>query len=148
MILLNVYLGISNIKTIDFIKNTSCFCLHFICLHAQCGCCSIGCLCFQVVKLKQAGCKTCTKNVGNYKWNTFRDIFGQLHTQEYKVTKKQIVRLQLNGNKSKESQTRLWVDTENQSRPEGRTWKHIIVILALCILFFDWLSFGEGEVFV
>ena len=26
---------------------------------------------------------------------TFRDIFGQLHTQEYKATKKHIVRLQL-----------------------------------------------------
>ena len=27
---------------------------------------------------------------------TFRDIFGQLHTQECKATEKQIVRLQLN----------------------------------------------------
>ena len=37
-----------------------------------------------------------TKNVNDYKQKTFRDIFGQLHTQEYKATKKQIVRLQLN----------------------------------------------------
>ena len=37
-----------------------------------------------------------TKSVNNYKEETFRDIFGQLHTQEYKATKKQIVRLQLN----------------------------------------------------
>ena len=29
-----------------------------------------------------------TKNVNNYKLKTFRDIFGQLHTQEYKTTKK------------------------------------------------------------
>ena len=42
-----------------------------------------------------------TKNV------TFRDIFRQLHTQEYKTTKKQAVKLQLNEKKSKESQTRL-----------------------------------------
>ena len=38
-----------------------------------------------------------TKNVNNYKLKTFRDIFGQLHTQEYKLNEK----------KSKESQTRL-----------------------------------------
>ena len=48
-----------------------------------------------------------TKNVNNYKYKTFRDIFRQLHTQEYKTTKKQAVRLQLNEKKSKESQTRL-----------------------------------------
>ena len=48
-----------------------------------------------------------TKNVNNYKSKTFRDIFGQLHTQEYKATKKQIVKLQLNEKKSKEDQTRL-----------------------------------------
>ena len=28
------------------------------------------------------------KNETNYKLKTFRDIFGQLHTQEYKATKK------------------------------------------------------------
>ena len=38
---------------------------------------------------------------------TFRDIFGQLHIQRYKATKKQIVRHQLNEKKSKVSQTRL-----------------------------------------
>ena len=48
-----------------------------------------------------------TKNVNNYNWKTFRDIFGQLQTQEHNATKKQIVRLQLNEKKSKESQTRL-----------------------------------------
>ena len=36
-----------------------------------------------------------TKNMDNYKQRTFRDIFGQLDTQKYKTTKKQIVRLQL-----------------------------------------------------
>ena len=45
-----------------------------------------------------------TKNVNNYKLKTFRDIFGQLHTQEYK---KQIVRFQLNEKKSEGGQTRL-----------------------------------------
>ena len=25
-----------------------------------------------------------TKNVNNYKWKSFRNIFGQLHTQEHK----------------------------------------------------------------
>ena len=34
-------------------------------------------------------------------------MFGQMHTQEYKTTKKQIVRLQLNEKKSKESEKRL-----------------------------------------
>ena len=37
----------------------------------------------------------------------FRDIFGQLQTQECKVTKKQIIRLQLNEKKSKDGQKRL-----------------------------------------
>ena len=44
-----------------------------------------------------------TKNVNNCKLKTFRDIFGQLHTQEYKTTKKQIVRFQLNEKKSKKA---------------------------------------------
>ena len=45
--------------------------------------------------------------MNNYKLKTFHDSFGQLHTQEYKATKKQIVRLQVNEKKSKESQVRL-----------------------------------------
>ena len=48
-----------------------------------------------------------TENVNNYKLKTFCDIFGQLHTQEYKTTKKQIVRFQLNEEKLMESQARL-----------------------------------------
>ena len=47
-----------------------------------------------------------TENVNNYKQKTF-DNFGQLHTKEYKGTKRQIVRLQLNEKKSKEGQIRL-----------------------------------------
>ena len=43
----------------------------------------------------------------NYKLKTLRDIFGQLHTQEHKATKKQVVRFQLNEKNSKESQSRL-----------------------------------------
>ena len=49
-----------------------------------------------------------TKNVNNYKQKTFPDIFRQLLTQEYKkAAQKQIVSLQLNEEKSKESETRL-----------------------------------------
>ena len=58
-----------------------------------------------------------TKNVNNFKEKTFRDIFRQLHTQEYKATKKQIVRLQLNEKKSNESLQ--WVKaTEKAMRME------------------------------
>ena len=56
---------------------------------------------FQVVKIEQVDCKMSTKNVNNL--NTFYDIFGQLHPQEYKPTKKQIARLQLNKKKRKET---------------------------------------------
>ena len=77
------------------------FCFDFVRSHARCGCCSIVCLRFHVVQIKQADCKMSTKN--DYKENTFRDIFGQLHTQEYKATKNQIVRIQLNVKKSNES---------------------------------------------
>ena len=38
---------------------------------------------------------------------TSRDIFGQLYNQEYKATKKQIERFQLNEKMSEESQARL-----------------------------------------
>ena len=82
-------------------------CFGFVRSHALCGCCSIVCLHFQVLQIKQADSKLSTKNVNNYKLKTFRDVFGQLQTQGYKATKKQIVRYQLNEKKSKESQTRL-----------------------------------------
>ena len=67
------------------------------CSHAPRSCCYIVCLRFQDVQIK---------DLNNYKENTFRDIFEQLHTQEYKPTKKEIMRLQLNEKKSKEIQTR------------------------------------------
>ena len=67
------------------------------------------CFCLDFVQRKQVDCKMSTKNVNNYKWKTFPNIFGQLYTQEYKTTKKQM-RLQLTEKKSKES----WSD--------GRTW--------------------------
>ena len=35
-------------------------------------------------------------NYSNYNWKTFRYIFGQLHKQKYKASKKQVLRLQLN----------------------------------------------------
>ena len=47
-------------------------------------------------------CKISKKNANNYR--TFRDIFLKLH-KEYKDTKKEIVRLQLNEEKSKENET-------------------------------------------
>ena len=74
------------------------------------------CFCFDFVQIKHVDCKMSTKNVNNYKWKTFRNIFGQLHTKVYKATKKKM-RLQL---------------------------KYMIVILELCFLFIDWLSFGDG----
>ena len=56
---------------------------------------------------KTVGCKMSTKSLNNYKQNTFCDIFEQMHTQEYRATTKQTLRLQLNEKKSKESKTRL-----------------------------------------
>ena len=49
-----------------------CFCFDFACSHARCGCCSIVCLCFQVVQIKQVDCKLSTKNMCNYKYKTFQ----------------------------------------------------------------------------
>ena len=43
------------------------FCFDFVLSRAQCGCCFIVCLRFQVVEIKQADCKMSTKNVNNYK---------------------------------------------------------------------------------
>ena len=37
------------------------------------------------------------------------------------------------------------MDTEYKSRSEGKTWYHMIIILGLCFLLIDWLSFGEGK---
>ena len=62
---------------------------------------------FHVVQIKQIDKKMSTKKMNNYKKKTFRDIFGQLHSQEYKATKKKIERLQLNAKKPKGSQTLL-----------------------------------------
>ena len=64
-----------------------CFDFDFVCLHARCSCCPIVCLRFEVVQIKQ------TQRL-------------QLDTK-YKATEKQIVKLQLNEKKSKESQTGL-----------------------------------------
>ena len=44
-----------------------CFCFDFVRSHVQCGCCSIVCLRFQVVQIKQVNCEMSTKNVNNYK---------------------------------------------------------------------------------
>ena len=55
-------------------------------VNARCGCCSTVCLRFQVMQIKQVDCKMNTKKTFFKK--TFRDIFGQLHTQECKALKK------------------------------------------------------------
>ena len=54
------------------------------------------------MKIKHVDCKISKKNANNYR--TFRDIFLKLH-KEYKGTKEEIVRLQLNEEKSKENET-------------------------------------------
>ena len=71
------------------------FCFDFVHSHRRCDCCSIVCLRFEDVQIKQVDFKMSTKNVNNYKQKTFRDIFRHLHIQEYKAMKEQIVRLQL-----------------------------------------------------
>ena len=64
-----------------------CFYFDFVHSHTWCGCCSIVCLRFQVVQIKQVVSKIRTKMwiIINKK---LRDIFRQLLTQEYKATKK------------------------------------------------------------
>ena len=37
-----------------------------------------------------------------------------------------------------------WVDTENESRPEGKTWHYIVVTLGLCFLPFNWGEWRQG----
>ena len=104
MIPLRCLLAKSNNRTCDQLEygmTWLCFCFDLVRSHARHGNCSIVCLRFQVVQIKQADCKMSTINVNNY------DTFGELHTQEYKATKKQIVSLQPNEKKSKERQKRL-----------------------------------------
>ena len=40
-----------------------CFYFDFVCSHVRSECCSIICLLFQIVQIKQTGCKLSTKNV-------------------------------------------------------------------------------------
>ena len=44
------------------------FCFGFVRSHARCDCCSIVCLRFQVVQIKQVDCKMSNKNVNNYEF--------------------------------------------------------------------------------
>ena len=62
------------------------FLIDFVHSQARCGCCFIACLRFQVMQIKQVDCKMSTKEYFFKK--TFCDIFGQLHIQEFKATKK------------------------------------------------------------
>ena len=77
-----------------------CFCFHFILSYVRHGCCSIVTLRFQVLQVKTDWLDT--KNTKNI---NIINNFGQLHTQEFKATKNQVVRIQLNEKKWKESQT-------------------------------------------
>ena len=86
-----------------------CFCFDLVRFHVRptaLSCSLIFFLCFQVVQIKRSDCKMSTKSVNNYK-GILCCFWITAHTQDYKTTKKQIVRLQLNEKKSKESQTRL-----------------------------------------
>ena len=44
-----------------------CFYFDFIHSHEWCSCCSVVCLRFQVVQIKQVDCKMSTKNMNNHK---------------------------------------------------------------------------------
>ena len=89
MLLLHCLWATSNYRTRgQFECDMFCFCFDFVHSHSRWGCCSIVCLRFQDVQIKQVDCKVNTKIVNNYKWKSFCDIFGQLHIQEYKATKK------------------------------------------------------------
>ena len=46
-----------------------CFDFYFVRLHARCSCCSIVCLCFQVVQIKEVDCKMSSTNVNDF-WTT------------------------------------------------------------------------------
>ena len=81
--------------------------------------------------------------MNNYKLKTFLDIFGQLHTQEYKGTTNQIVRLHSDGMKSKKSQTRL-ISWYLKRKP---TWRKDLITYNshpwIMVFQIDWLSLGE-----
>ena len=62
------------------------FWFDFFHTHARCGCCSIVGLRCQVMQIKQADCKVSTKKT--FLKKIFRNIFGQLYTQECKATEK------------------------------------------------------------
>ena len=84
MILLHCLWAKSNYRTRgQFECDMFCFCFDFVHSHSRWGCCSIVCLRFQDVQVKQVDCKVNTKIVNNYKWKSFCDIFGQLHIHEY-----------------------------------------------------------------
>ena len=72
-------------------------------------------------------------------------IFLDNCTQEYKATKKQIVRLQLNEKKSKKSQTRLmswyWKQKLTWSKDLITCNSHLWIMFFFFLI--NWLSFGE-----
>ena len=57
----------SNKRTRDQFEYDFCFCFYFVRSYARRGCCSIVCLRFQVVQVKQIDWKMNTKNMNNYK---------------------------------------------------------------------------------
>ena len=105
-----------------------------------------GLVTFSCRTIKQVYCRMSAKNLNNYKQNTFCDIFGQLHTQQYKVTKKKVLRFQLNEKKSKESKTILmsWYRKRKPTRRKDLiTYNiHPWIMFSFNQGSFDWLSFG------
>ena len=82
------------------------------------------------MQIKQVDCKMSIKR--NYFKKPFSDIFRQLHTQEYKATKKCIVRLQLN------------LDPSTSFRCKRKTKKEIFNLLKL-LWGRDWLQLNEKK---
>ena len=67
MILLHCLWAKSNYRTRgQFECDMFCFCFDFVHSHSRWGCCSIVCLRFQDVQIKQVDCKMNTENVNNY----------------------------------------------------------------------------------
>ena len=113
------------------------FLLFWFCLHARCGCCSIVCLRFQVVQIKQADWKMSTKDVNNCK--TFINIFwATTHTrvQNHKKADSD-ASAKWKEVKGKPAKINELILKTNVDLKEGTG--NIIVILRLCFLLIDWL---------
>ena len=66
------------------------FVFDFVRSYARCGCCSVVCLRFQVVQIKQVDCKMSTKNVNNYKWKAFCEYKTKIIRPQKKQMSKEV----------------------------------------------------------